>query len=127
MDGVKPRARGCGMLKARQQAWQDAQALPHFQDLLDVKYVSFHDLRHTFASMMIAAGITAPELAVLLGHSDPAFTMRTYVHEFERQQRRPMPRLTSLAPGLREVGGKIGGSNPEVGEEQEGARPDMLS
>lgn len=121
------RARGYGMLKARQQAWQDAQALPHFQDLLDVKYVSFHDLRHTFASMMIAAGITAPELAVLLGHSDPAFTMRTYVHEFERQQRRPMPRLSSLAPGLREIGGKIGGSNPEVSEEQEEARPDMLS
>jgi len=121
------RARGYGMLKARQQAWQDAQALPHFQDLLDVKYVSFHDLRHTFASMMIAAGITAPELAVLLGHSDPAFTMRTYVHEFERQQRRPMPRLTSLAPGLREIGGKIGGSNPQVAEEQEEARPDMLS
>lgn len=86
--------------QAKQQAWREAQQLPEFPDLLDCKYVSFHDLRHTFASMMIAAGMDAPTLARVLGHSDAAFTMRTYVHFFEHQQRKPMPSVASLIPGL---------------------------
>ncbi len=89
------------MPHARNQAWREAQALPGFQELLDCKYVSFHDLRHTFASMMIAAGMDAPTLSRVLGHSDPAFNLRTYVHFFEQQQRKPMTRVTSLIPSLK--------------------------
>lgn len=40
----------------------------------------FHGLRHTFASVVLAAGETITQLAAWLGHSDPAFTLRTYVH-----------------------------------------------
>lgn len=40
----------------------------------------FHGLRHTFASVVLQAGETPATLAEWLGHSDPAFTMRTYVH-----------------------------------------------
>lgn len=121
------RLRGRTMHQARQEAWQEAQALPHFLDLLDVKYVSFHDLRHTFASMMIAAGMTAPELAVILGHSDAAFTMRTYVHEFERQTRRAMPALAGVAPAFANIGGKIGGTAPTSNESKEEARSEPSS
>lgn len=50
-----------------------------------VKYVmpredGFHVLRHTFASVVLAEGETIGQLAAWLGHSDPAFTLRTYVH-----------------------------------------------
>jgi integrase len=40
----------------------------------------FHVLRHSFASVVLAAGETITQLAAWLGHSDPAFTLRTYVH-----------------------------------------------
>lgn len=40
----------------------------------------FHALRHTFASLVLSEGETITQLAAWLGHSDPAFTLRTYVH-----------------------------------------------
>lgn len=40
----------------------------------------FHVLRHTFASVVLADNETITQLAAWLGHGDPAFTLRTYVH-----------------------------------------------
>ncbi|WP_188991404.1 tyrosine-type recombinase/integrase [Saccharopolyspora thermophila] len=39
-----------------------------------------HALRHTFASTLLAAGVTVRELADYLGHKDPGFTLRVYTH-----------------------------------------------
>jgi integrase len=39
-----------------------------------------HQLRHYFASVMLAGGVSIRELAEYLGHSDPAFTLRVYAH-----------------------------------------------
>lgn len=38
-----------------------------------------HWLRHTFATSMIAKGVDVRTVAAWLGHSDPGFTLRTYV------------------------------------------------
>lgn len=43
-----------------------------------------HELRHTFASLMIALGVTPLRLASWLGHSETITTMRTYAHLFDR-------------------------------------------
>lgn len=90
------RRRGLGAAQARGRAWQEAQALENFRELLVVKYVSFHDLRHTFASIMIAAGMDAPRLSMLLGHASVAFTMHTYVHLFEQMSRPAMPSISQF-------------------------------
>ncbi|WP_412180803.1 hypothetical protein [Streptomyces sp. ADMS] len=37
-------------------------------------------MRHTYASVMLEAGESIVSLAKWLGHSDPAFTLRTYTH-----------------------------------------------
>jgi integrase len=42
--------------------------------------VSFHTFRHTCASMLFEAGRDVKQVQEWLGHSDPVFTLRTYVH-----------------------------------------------
>jgi len=46
---------------------------------------TFHSLRHGFASAVIAGGADQGHVSRLLGHTDPGFTYRTYVHEFDKQ------------------------------------------
>ena len=43
-------------------------------------WVSFHTFRHTCASLLFAAGKNVKQVQEWLGHSDPGFTLRTYVH-----------------------------------------------
>lgn len=40
----------------------------------------FHDLRHTCATIALEEGVEIKALSSMLGHSDVAFTMNTYVH-----------------------------------------------
>jgi integrase len=39
-----------------------------------------HQLRHYYASIALADGVSIKELAEYLGHHDPAFTLRVYAH-----------------------------------------------
>lgn len=60
----------------------------------------FHATRHTFASIVLEAGETITQLAAWLGHSDPAFTLRTYVHFMPKSGSMGLQALGSwLAPG----------------------------
>jgi integrase len=45
-----------------------------------VPWASFHTFRHTCASMLFEEGRNVKQVAEWLGHADPAFTLRTYVH-----------------------------------------------
>ncbi len=46
-----------------------------------VQWAAFHTLRHTAASRWIQVGnVPAVQVSALLGHADPAFTMRVYCH-----------------------------------------------
>jgi integrase len=40
----------------------------------------FHDLRHTVASNLLSSGHSVRAVALRLGHSDPAMTLRVYAH-----------------------------------------------
>jgi integrase len=48
---------------------------------------TFHDLRHTHASALIADGWDVESVAARLGHSDVATTQRIYIHEFDAANR----------------------------------------
>ena len=43
-------------------------------------WVSFHTFRHTCASLLFEAGKDVKQVQEWLGHADPGFTLRTYVH-----------------------------------------------
>ncbi len=45
-----------------------------------VPRIRFHDVRHTHASLLIAAGVPVKVVSERLGHAHPGFTMNTYQH-----------------------------------------------
>ncbi len=46
-----------------------------------------HEARHTFGSMMAAAGVQAWDLAALMGHTDPTMTANRYRHVYADERR----------------------------------------
>jgi integrase len=42
--------------------------------------VSWHGLRHTAASLVLAEGVPLPDVAAQLRHADPSITARVYSH-----------------------------------------------
>ena len=58
-------------------------ATRHFSDLLKkngLRHIRFHDLRHTFASLLIANGVPLINVSNFLGHSDLSTTANIYAH-----------------------------------------------
>jgi integrase len=49
-----------------------------------IEGVTFHDMRHAFASRMISRGISSTVLAKLMGHESSAITEKVYVHLFDQ-------------------------------------------
>jgi integrase len=45
-----------------------------------VPWAGFHTFRHTCASVLFESGKNIRQVSEWLGHSDPSFTLRTYVH-----------------------------------------------
>lgn len=49
-------------------------------DRAGVPWASFHTFRHTAASMLFDGGKNIKQVAEWMGHTDPGFTLRCYVH-----------------------------------------------
>ena len=45
-----------------------------------VPVIRLHDLRHTHATLLIAAGVPVKVVSERLGHATPSFTIDTYQH-----------------------------------------------
>ena len=60
--------------------------------------IRLHDLRHTHATLMIAAGVPVKVVSERLGHSTPAFTMTVYQHVLPGMQREAVQHLADSKP-----------------------------
>jgi len=66
------------------KAWGELRALLAASDLPPVR---FHDLRHSHATLALASGLSAVDVAAQLGHSSPALVYSTYAHALPESRR----------------------------------------
>lgn len=80
--------------------FQDPRELLHqFHRILEkagVRKCRFHDLRHTFASLLLQAGETPKIIQELLGHSSITTTMDVYTHVAEKGKIGAIQKLNNL-------------------------------
>lgn len=60
-----------------------------------LEQINYHALRHTFATRCIEAGVDVKTLSEILGHSDVAITLNTYVHSSMDMKRLQMEKLST--------------------------------
>lgn len=63
--------------------------------------ITLHDLRHTCASHLVAAGTDIETVARRLGHSNPSFTLDVYAHALEEKDAGAADTLEQLFTGCR--------------------------
>jgi len=62
--------------------------------------LSWHHLRHTAISRLIAAGLDVVQVQRQAGHAKPSITLDVYSHEFERAKRSDDVRAKIAATGI---------------------------
>ena len=70
--------------------------------------LTWHDLRHVAASLLIAEGASVGYVARLLGHATPAITLSLYAHAFAQAEHdhRTRERMEAAFRDVLDVGGK---------------------
>lgn len=66
--------------------------------LAQIEKCRLHDLRHTFASLIVSGGGTLPMIGAMLGHSQPSTTQR-YAHLFDEPLRAAAEQVASAITG----------------------------
>ena len=88
-----------------------------------------HDLRHSFASVMLAAGVDVKVISQSLGHANIGITLDTYAHLLPGMGRTAAKRFDKLLkPWLsqKENGGKMVANGSDSDTRLEGFEPTTL-
>lgn len=64
---------------------------------LEISGISFHALRHTFATRWVECGMDVKSLSEVLGHSGVQITLDIYVHSSDKLKREAMEKLESFS------------------------------
>ena len=75
---------------------------------LGIPYITFHALRHSHASMLIAAKVDIATVASRLGHASAATTLRVYAHLFAKDAAAAADAINAAIGGTRPVPKKDG-------------------
>jgi integrase len=77
-----------------------------------LRQVRFHDLRHSFASNLLANGIDVVRVSKALGHANAHITFTVYAHAIPQERHGVADALASL---MAQSGNKMETSVPETG------------
>jgi hypothetical protein len=61
-----------------------------------VRRVRFHDLRHSFASNLLGAGVDVVTVSKALGHANVQITLMTYAHAVPKPRHGATDRMAAL-------------------------------
>lgn len=84
-------------------------------------WAAIHTFRHTCASMLFSRGRNIVQVCKWLGHADPAFTLRTYVHLLDDGVGQGL----DLGAELAGVGTEVGTSGAEIDQAQPRSDPSL--
>lgn len=65
-----------------------------------------HDLRHSFASMLVSSGLSLPTIGALLGHTQPSTTHR-YAHLADNPLREATQRVGRMVAAATKSAAKV--------------------
>jgi integrase len=65
-------------------------------DMAGVPHIRLHDVRHTYATLAIDAGIDPKKVSDRVGHASVAFTLNTYTHRSTGQDRQAAETFAEL-------------------------------
>jgi len=65
----------------------------------EVRRITFHGLRHTCATLLLAAGEPVHVVSERLGHSDVSITLNNYAHVLKAHERSAADRMATLLHG----------------------------
>ena len=70
--------------------------LHRIQERAGLPKIRFHDLRHTFVTLTLEAGVDVKTVSHMLGHTDAGFTMNTYMHVTDDMQKNAADKMKNL-------------------------------
>jgi integrase len=74
-----------------------------FAEKIGAPDVTFHNLRHTHASMLIDAGVDVVTISKRLGHSSPTVTLEVYAHRFQQSDSKAAAAINAALGGGKSV------------------------
>lgn len=80
--------------------------------------VGFHSLRHTHATLLIAAGVPVKVVSERLGHKDVAVTMRTYVSVLPTMQQTAVEAIQKMNDEIKNAPSAVGAADKGQGDEK---------
>lgn len=83
---------------------------------VDVPEIRLHDLRHSAATAMIRANVPIPTVSRILGHANPAITMRIYAHVLAAMEEEAVATIEGIIGDIEQP------SVPKVGHHHDNIR-----
>ncbi|MFF5281252.1 tyrosine-type recombinase/integrase [Streptomyces sp. NPDC013171] len=95
------------------QAAENGAAERESRKPVELPHMVTHDLRHFYASALIAGGASVKQVQLVLGHASAVITLRIYAHLWPGEEDRTRAVMDAVLGGLRTGCGQVGNQTRE--------------